>query len=165
VADLAAGALTAVTRILAALMARVRTGRGARIVVSMTHGAHELARYAGPLTGQLACYRIYGCADGRFLTVAALEPKFWRRLCELLERPDLVDRQNDAHAELETIFRTRTLKDWLSLFDGEDVAVGPISTLAEAAGTFGSPPPLEAPPRLGEHTHCWRRALGLESSE
>jgi len=165
VADLAAGALAAVTRILAALIERERTGRGAHIVISMTHGAHELARYAGELTGQLACYRIYACADGRFLTVAALEPKFWRRLCELLERPDLVARQNDAHAELESIFRTRPLDDWLALFAREDAAVGPVSTLAEAADTFGSPPPADAPPRLGEHTHIWRAALGLESSE
>jgi crotonobetainyl-CoA:carnitine CoA-transferase CaiB-like acyl-CoA transferase len=165
VADLAAGALTAVTRVLAALLERERTGRGSHIVVSMTHGAHELARYAGPLTGQLACYRIYVCADGRFLTVAALEPKFWRRLCELLERPDLVARQNDAHAELEAIFRTRPLSEWLALFDGEDVAVGPVSTLAEAAETFGEPVALQPPPRLGEHTHSWRAELGLESSD
>jgi crotonobetainyl-CoA:carnitine CoA-transferase CaiB-like acyl-CoA transferase len=165
VADLAAGALTAVARILAALLERERNGSGARIVVSMTHGAHELARYAGPLTGQLACYRIYECADGRFVTVAALEPKFWRRLCELLGRPDLVSRQNDAHAELETIFRTRALADWLELVEGEDVAVGPVSTLAEATETFGSGSPQGSPPRLGEHTHTWRRELGLESSD
>src|SRR5439155_7954436 len=106
VADLAAGALTAVARVLAALLERQRTGRGARLVVSMTDGAHELAQFAGPLTGALACYRIYACADGRFLTVAALEPRFWRRLCELIERPELIPHQNDAHAELEEAFRT-----------------------------------------------------------
>jgi len=113
VADLAAGALTAVARILAALLERAASGRGARIVVSMTHEAHGLAQFAGPLTGQLACYRIYACADGRFLTIAALEPHFWRRLCELLERPDLLARANDAHAELEEIFRARPLAAWL----------------------------------------------------
>jgi alpha-methylacyl-CoA racemase len=165
VADLAAGALTAVTRILAALLERERTGRGSHIVVSMTHGAHELARYAGPLTGQLACYRIYTCADDRFLTVAALEPKFWGRLCELLDRVDLAARQNDAHRELEAIFRTRPLSEWLALFEGEDVAVSPVSTFAEAAPTFGEPPPQQSPPRLGEHTHSWRTELGLESSD
>ena len=165
VADLAAGALTAVARVLAALLERERSGRGARIVVSMTHGAHELARFAGPLTGELACYRIYECADGRFLTVAALEPKFWNRLCQLVERPDLVAGQNDAHAELEALFRTRSLLDWLSLFEGEDVAVGPVSTFAEAAPALGPAQPGLAPPSLGEHTEAWSAELGLESPD
>src|SRR5207248_4990646 len=132
VADLAAGALTAVSRVLAALLERGRTGRGTRIVVSMTEGAHELARFAGPLTGELACYRIYECADGRFVTVAALEPKFWRRLCELLERPDLAGRSHDAHEELEALFRTRTSGEWLGLLAREDTMVGPVASLAEA---------------------------------
>jgi alpha-methylacyl-CoA racemase len=95
VADLAAGGLTAVVRILGALIERTRTGTGARIVVSMTHGAHELAQFAGPLTGSLACYRIYECADGRFLTIAALEPTFWSRLCER-GRPPALGEHTDA---------------------------------------------------------------------
>ena len=162
IADLAAGGLTAVARVLAALLERQRTGRGAHVVVSMTHESHELAQFAGPLTGTLACYRIYRCADDRFLTVAALEPKFWRRLCELLERPDLVTRQNEAHAELEQVFVRRTLADWLALFGNEDVAVGPVATLTEASGEFGATEPNIAPaPRLGEHTARWREELGL----
>jgi len=161
VADLAAGALTAVSRVLAALLQRARAGEGARIVVSMTHEAHELAHFAGPLTGRLACYRIYECADGRHVTVAALEPKFWQRLCELLDRPDLVSRANDAHGELETIFRTRTLGEWLELFHGEDVCVGPVSTLAEASLDFGVQEPGARPPALGEHTAAWRKQLRL----
>jgi alpha-methylacyl-CoA racemase len=159
VADLAAGGLTVVTRVLAALLERQRTGRGARITVSMTHGAHDLAHFAGPLTGSLACYRIYECADGRFITVAALEPKFWSRLCELVERPDLLPRQNDGHAELEALFRTRPSADWLALFDGEDVAVGPVATLVEASREFGSPDGDAAAPALGEHTERWRAEL------
>jgi alpha-methylacyl-CoA racemase len=161
IADLAAGALTAVSRVLAALLERGRTGRGTRIVVSMTEGAHELARFAGPLTGELACYRIYECADGRFVTVAALEPKFWRRLCDLVGRPDLVQRQNDAHRELEDLFRTRPLRDWLELFDEEDVAVGPVATWEEAASRLAIPETDAEPPRLGEHTDAWRAELRL----
>jgi crotonobetainyl-CoA:carnitine CoA-transferase CaiB-like acyl-CoA transferase len=162
VADLAAGALTAVARILAALIERAHSGRGARIVVSMTHEAHELGQFAGPLTGQLACYRIYETADGRHLTIGALEPHFWRRLCELLERPDLLGRANDAHGELEEIFRKRSLADWLALFDGEDVCAGPVASLLEAAREFGTPATEgAAPPRLGEHTDAWRKELGL----
>ena len=162
VADLAAGALTAVLRILAALLERERTGRGARIVVSMTHEAHELAQFAGRLTGALACYRIYETADGRYLTIAALEPQFWRRLCELLDRPDLVPRAHDAHDELEEIFRRRPLADWLGLFEGEDVCAGPVATLFEASPEYGRAQRFSAPaPKLGEHTEAWRAELGL----
>jgi crotonobetainyl-CoA:carnitine CoA-transferase CaiB-like acyl-CoA transferase len=161
VADLAAGALTAVTRILAALLERDRTGRGARIVVSMTHEAHELAQFAGPLTGALACYRIYETADGLHLTLAALEPHFWRRLCELLERPDLLPRAQDAHVELEEIVRGRTLGEWLGLFDGEDVCAGPVASMADATAVYGRPPAAEPAPALGEHTAAWRTELGL----
>ncbi len=160
VADLAAGALAAVVRILAALLEREHTGRGAHVVVSMTHGAHELAQFSGPLTGSLACYRIYRCADERFVTLAALEPKFWGRFVELVERPDLLPRQSDGRAELEALFAERPLADWLELFEGEDVMVGPVATLEEAAAQYGNP--VEGtPPLLGEHTATWRAELGL----
>jgi len=140
-ADLAAGAQAAVIEILAALIERARTGQGRRIVVSMTHGSHRLVahRLHGEvvprlLTGGAACYRIYATADDRYLTVAALEPKFWRRLCELLERPDLADRAFEPELpELEALFRTRTLAEWLALLEHEDTCVGPVLTLAEAA--------------------------------
>jgi len=145
IADLAGGALTAVAEILAALLERQRTGRGRRIVISLTHGAHRLAahRLGGEplprlLTGGLACYRIYATADGRHLTVAALEPKFFRRLCELAGRPELAARQWDADqealaGELAEVFAAKPLAAWLQLFEGEDVSVGPVATLAEAA--------------------------------
>jgi alpha-methylacyl-CoA racemase len=141
VADLAAGAQAAVIEILGALIERQRTGNGQRIVISMTHGSHGLVahRLSGEvvprlLTGGAACYRIYATADDRYLTVAALEPKFWRRLCELLERPDLVDRAFEPELpELEELFRTRALADWLALLEPEDTCVGPVLTLAEAA--------------------------------
>ena len=161
IADLAAGGLTAVGRVLAALVERARTGSGARIVISMTHEAHELAHFSGLLTGQLACYRIYECADGRFLTVAALEPKFWQRLCELLHRPDLLPHANDAHRELEAVFRTRPLGEWLELFEGEDVCVGPVSTLAEASRAFARAETDVRAPALGEHTDLWREELRI----
>jgi alpha-methylacyl-CoA racemase len=163
IADLAAGALGAVTQILAALLERERTRSGARLVVSMTHNSHELGRFGDPLTGRLACYRIYRCADGRFLTVAALEEKFFRRLCELVGREDLAGRQyqpaQDALAtELAEVFVAKPLEDWLALFDPEDVCAGPVATYAEAAATFGSATNADAPD-LGEHTDAWRSEL------
>jgi alpha-methylacyl-CoA racemase len=152
VADLAAGALGAVTKILAALLERERTGRGAHLTISLAHGAHELAahRLGGEpfprlLTGGLACYRIYATADGRFLTVAALEPRFFQRLCELLGRPELAGRQWDAEQEpladeLAELLAAKPLATWLELFEGEDVSVGPVATLEEAAAQLGERP-------------------------
>jgi alpha-methylacyl-CoA racemase len=151
-----------VTRVLAALLERAQSGRGARIVVSMTHEAHELAQFGGPLTGGLACYRIYETADGELITLAALETHFWQRFCELIERPDLLERRSDAHQELEELFRTRRFADWWELFEGEDACVGPVATLLEASREFGTSRSGEAkPPSLGEHTDAWRTELGL----
>jgi alpha-methylacyl-CoA racemase len=145
IADLAAGSLGAVTRILAALLERDRTGRGSHVVVSMTHGSHRFVAhrlddrtFPSMLTGGLACYRIYETADGRHLTLGALEPVFFGRLAELLGRPELAEHQFDADqetlaAELAAIFATRPLAEWLELFDAEDVCVGPVATIAEAA--------------------------------
>jgi crotonobetainyl-CoA:carnitine CoA-transferase CaiB-like acyl-CoA transferase len=151
IADLAAGALGAVTKILAALLERERTGKGGHVLISMTHGSHRLVahRLGGEpiprlLTGGLACYRVYETADSRHLTVAALEPVFFERLTELLGRPELAERQFDADQEalandLATILETRPLAEWLELFDAEDVCVGPVATLAEAASDLEDP--------------------------
>jgi alpha-methylacyl-CoA racemase len=176
IADLGAGALAAVAEILAALLERERTGCGRRIEISMTHGAHRLAahRLGGEpiprlLTGGLACYGIYETAEGRHLTVTAVEPKFFRRLCELIGLEELFERQYEAGAQeeiaaaLAETFASKPLPAWLELFDREDVMVGPVATLAEAASEFGEPPPVEPPPALGEHTDSWRCELGLMS--
>jgi alpha-methylacyl-CoA racemase len=135
-----AGAYRTVAVVLAGLLERERTGRGGRLTVSMTHESHELAaaRPPGVLTGALACYRVYATADGRHLTVGALEPKFFARLTELLGLPELARRQYDPAAQEEladalgAAFAARPLAAWLELFDGEDVAVGPVATPAEA---------------------------------
>jgi crotonobetainyl-CoA:carnitine CoA-transferase CaiB-like acyl-CoA transferase len=150
ISDLAAGSLTAANRILGALLERERSGRGAHVVVSMTHETHNFAahRLNGEplpklLTGGVACYRIYETADRRHLTVAALEAKFFGRLCELVEREDLTPRQFDPEAQeelgdaLAETFAAKPLAAWLELFDGEDVCVGPVATLEEAATEFG----------------------------
>jgi alpha-methylacyl-CoA racemase len=170
IADLVGGSLFAVVEILAALLERERIGRGARLNVSMTHNAHRLAahRLQGEpeqtLTGALACYRMYETADGRFVTIAPLEPKFWARLCELVGHPELTERQYDEDqdalaTQLASVFRTRTLADWLALFEGEDVMAGPVATLEEAALRFGEQASAGPAPTLGQHTEAWRAEL------
>jgi alpha-methylacyl-CoA racemase len=144
VADLGS-ALRAVAQITAALLERERSGRGAHLMISLTATAHELAahRLGGEpvprlLTGGLACYRIYATADGRHLTVAALEPRFFERLCELLGRPELAERQYGPEQEpladeLAELIAAKPLAAWLQIFEGEDVSVGPVATLEEAS--------------------------------
>jgi alpha-methylacyl-CoA racemase len=171
VADLAAGGLSAALEVVAALLERERTGRGARLVVSMTHGSHRfVAHRAGSsperlLTGGLACYRIYATADGRLLTLGALEPKFFRRFCELVGLAELGERQFDEDqeavaAELATAIAARPLEEWLELLDEEDVCAGPVWTVEEAIAEFGRDP-AEPAAALGEHTEAWRAELGL----
>jgi alpha-methylacyl-CoA racemase len=173
IADLGAGSLAAVAKILAALYERGRTGRGSRIEISMTHGSHRFAAHRlgeelpRLLTGGLACYAIYETADGRHLTVTAVEPKFFRRLCELTGRDDLVEHQYEPEAQdriravLAETFASKALPAWLELFDDEDVMVGPVATLEEGAAEFGDSLPTEKAPALGEHTTTWRAELGL----
>jgi alpha-methylacyl-CoA racemase len=170
IADLAAGALGAVTRVLAALIARQQTGTGSHVVVSMTHRSHDLVshRLGGEpvprmLTGGLACYRMYATTDARHLTLAALEPKFFRRFCEVVERPELAERQygddqGGLADELAAIFRRRPLAEWLDLFDEEDACIGPVWTREEAAHDFGIAI-TETAPELGAHTDAWRHEL------
>src|SRR4051812_4719628 len=100
IADLAGGALWSATAILAALVGRHRTGRGAHLDISMTEGAMALVaaelgnlacgvaatRGTATLNGGLACYGIYRTADDRYLAVGALEPKFWLALNQAIGR-------------------------------------------------------------------------------
>jgi len=130
----------------------------------MTHRAYPLAARAPVLTAGYACYSIYETADGRHLTVGALEPKFFARLCDLLGRPELAERQYDAdqaplRSELSTAFAQRPLADWLALFGGNDVCVGPVATREEAAQF--APPSLGPAPDLGAHTTRWHAEVGV----
>jgi crotonobetainyl-CoA:carnitine CoA-transferase CaiB-like acyl-CoA transferase len=152
--DLGGGALMAAVGILAALVDRASTGRGRFIDVSMLDGvlswlAVSLGAYfatgvvpspaSEPLTGGLACYRIYRAGDGRYLTVAALEPQFWRDLCETLGCPDLIEdqfgpasRQAEMVERLQAIFQERARDAWLASLGEADVCVGPVNDLEEA---------------------------------
>jgi crotonobetainyl-CoA:carnitine CoA-transferase CaiB-like acyl-CoA transferase len=153
-ADVAGGALMAVIGSLAALVGRSVTGRGQVVDVAMLDGSMALAPVllatlnAGApeippggeiLSGALPAYNIYETADGRFVTLAALEPKFWAEFLRMVSRPDLLGRHTprdkaDAAAtiaELAALFRTRTRAEWLALLAETDACVGPVNTLAE----------------------------------
>lgn len=151
VGDIGAGSLGAVAAILAGLRLRDRTGAGCHCDVSMLDGLlswmtpHIAATLAGersgpaamPLNGAHPCYRVYRCADG-WMSVGALEPKFWQRLCEVLDVPELADSafaEGEAAdvvaARLESVFTTATREQWRERFRGSDVCCEPVLTVEE----------------------------------
>lgn len=171
IADLAAGALSAVARVLAGLVERARTGKGSVHRVSMTEEAHRLVAFRrgeepaipAMLTGGLACYDLYKCADELWLSVGALEPVFFSRLCELLSRPELAPLQFDVGAQpelretLTRIFASRPRAGWLDTLAAEDTCVAPVLSLAQA----GASEDLVDMSELGHDTAAWRSRLGL----
>lgn len=153
VADVLGGSLTAVMGILAALVDAQRTGRGRYIDIAIADGllagatvplatlnAHGQTRPAGgdTLSGALACYGQYRTQDGRYLAVAALEPKFWDTLCRRLGRPDLIAAHRDpaqqprVKAELQQRFGAQPLAYWQEQLEGADCCVSPVLTLADS---------------------------------
>jgi crotonobetainyl-CoA:carnitine CoA-transferase CaiB-like acyl-CoA transferase len=149
VADLAGGALMGLTGLLAAMLNAARTGRGDHVEVSMTDGAFalmavNLAVYCASgrepgwetelLNGSVPCYNVYTCADGRHLTVGALEEKFWIALCEGVGRVDLIATRFDERAvhAWRAHFATRTRDEWLTRLDQADACVGPVNSVSEA---------------------------------
>ena len=92
------------------------------------------------LSGGLACYRTYRCADGRHVAVGALEPKFWRKLCECLGVPDLVDQhmalppeQERVAARLADVFIRRPRDEWVAELGDVEACVAPVNDVAEAS--------------------------------
>ena len=156
VADLGGGAMAAAVAILGALLGVQRGGSGRHLDVSMLDGAltwlapvlaqsqaegERVPRGMQRLTGRYACYRVYECADGGFMSVGALEPKFWAALCAALGRADLVDRQYDEgrqqvelQQELERIFASRTRDQWAAELSGPELCCEPVLELDEVAG-------------------------------
>jgi alpha-methylacyl-CoA racemase len=151
IADLGGGALMAAFGILAALRERERSGQGQLVDVSMFDGslawlalvaARYLAEGRAPvrgeleLTGGLICYRPYACKDG-WVTLGALEPKFWQAWCRGVGREDLIEKQferpgSGAHAEVERVFAERTRDEWSAFASEHDCCLEPVLGLDEA---------------------------------
>jgi alpha-methylacyl-CoA racemase len=158
IADLGGGALMAAFGIMAAL--RERDGNGTRgsgsgegqiVDVSMSDGALSwLAMVAGAyfadgvvprrgellLAGSVLCYRPYECSDG-FVSLGALEPKFWQAWCRGVGREDLIPSQFErpgtpAHEQVKEIFRGRTREQWESFAREHDCCLEPVLELDEA---------------------------------
>jgi crotonobetainyl-CoA:carnitine CoA-transferase CaiB-like acyl-CoA transferase len=154
IADIGGGSLMAVIGILAAVIARVGTGRGQLVDVAMLDGAvawnvyHMLLyllsgrlpeRGRTQLTGHYPCYGVYETRDGRWLTVGAYEPHFWAALCRALGREDFIPHQWDEGERREEMFRVfraafrqKTRDEWMRELAEREICFGPVNTIAEA---------------------------------
>ncbi len=152
IADVGGGALMAAFGILAALRSAERTGEGQVVDIAMADGALSwlalvAARYLADgeppqrggleLAGGLACYRPYECADGAWVTLGALEPKFWAAWCRGTGREDLLEEQfaapgSEGHAAVEDEFACRTRADWQAFAAEHECCLEPVLDLGEA---------------------------------
>lgn len=154
IADIGAGGMMAAYCVLAAIIARGKTGKGQYIDISLMDGAMAwLLLFAGKyfadkkppkpscerLTGQFACYNVYKTKDGRYMSLGALEPQFWSVFCKTLGRDDFIPIQftqgKEAEkliAELERIFMERTKEEWVELLKDVDCCCEPVNNFDEA---------------------------------
>ena len=152
IADIGGGAMNAAIGILLALFTREKSGKGQYVDVSMTDGMVGFlpaALYFQQLTGQdprradamlshrYACYNTYETADGRYLSIGAVENRFWRRLCDHLDVPEYAALQyDDAHRReiiefMRATFKKKTLAEWDQELAHLEICWGRIQTLSE----------------------------------
>lgn len=184
VGDFGGGSLYLVMGLLAALSYARANGHGQVVDAAMSDGASSLmglfyelkardewtdARSANFLDGAAPFYRCYRCADGTWVSIAAIEPPFWGELREKLGLVDpLFDRRDDPaswpeiSAALEKIFLTRTRVHWCELLEGSDACFAPVLSLSEAPqhphnrarGTFTSNARTAPAPRFSATPLC-----------
>lgn len=152
-ADFAAGGMMAAFGILAALWGRSASGTGAYVDVSMVQnllsmlspamawaqaGAPEGSWGTGMLNGGVPFYDCYRTKDDRWIAVGGLERKFFGAMCDVIHREDLIPMYDDPGSwqtlrrELQSVFLTRNLDQWLAAFGPADVAVAPVRSVADA---------------------------------
>jgi alpha-methylacyl-CoA racemase len=154
IADGAGGGLHAALSICAALFHRERTGRGTYLDVSTTEGVlHLMALFVDEylatgrettpggslLTGKYACYDVYECADGKWLSVGAIEPQFFANLCEALGHDELAQhqmdgaRQDEIREALAEAFATKPRDEWVAELAAKNTCVAPVLSISEVA--------------------------------
>jgi len=154
IGDFAAGGMSAAIHILAALLRREQTGRGAYCDVSITDALFQINSMAignylmsgddprpgkSFFSGMWPWYDVYETKDGRYVSVGSVEPYFYANLCRTLEREDLLDQQwslercDQTRAEFAELFKSRTQRDWVAKFEGVNACFTPVHTPGQAA--------------------------------
>jgi len=152
VADAAAGGMHAAMAIMAALIGRGDAGDGCHLDVSITDGVLWLTSLAvdehlatgaqaghrqSMVTGRYACYDTYRAADGGWLAVGAIEPRFFANLCRRLGCEELIphqlddDHQDQIRGAFRAAFASRGRDAWVAELSGADTCVTPVLSVAE----------------------------------
>jgi crotonobetainyl-CoA:carnitine CoA-transferase CaiB-like acyl-CoA transferase len=100
----------------------------------------DLAPGETRLTGKYPCYGVYETADERYVTLAALEPRFWKEFCERVGREDLFDKHMSELADeraavreaIEEVFATKTRDEWEAEIGGDETMFAAVNTVSEA---------------------------------
>ena len=154
IADYAGGGLCGAVGILAALMARDKTGRGQYVDIAMTEGVlymlcgaiadalsqgYRATRGGTRLNGGSPFYNVYRTADGKYFSIAAIEPWFWENLCRAIGREDLIPHQQTGDEKreeiarvLESTFLAKTRDEWFDALSDANISVGKVYDLDEA---------------------------------
>lgn len=153
IADIAGGSYMAMNAILAALWSRERTHHGQQVDVSMTDAVMPLSTFAfarsqaegqavqpagHELSGKLPNYNVYACADGRYVALGALEPKFWQSFCLAVNKPEWAQQMllegkdlNHLKQAVAQLFATQTQAHWLALATQHDFCLSAVLGMNE----------------------------------
>jgi alpha-methylacyl-CoA racemase len=163
----AAGAYMLTMACMSALFQRERQGRGAYVDVSMLDSLAPMLvipatqywggispRDANFLSGGLVNYNVYACAGGKWMALAALEPKFWNNFCEMVDKPDWKRDQIwelsiaiFPKSEVEALFLEKNQAEWEALAAGKDVCLSPVREIEE----------MEADPQIRHRRRIFSR--------
>jgi len=154
VADMAAGGMFAALGVMAALIARQKSGRGQYIDISMLDGIIAMLPFPvgllwglgevpqrgdTMLSGRYPCYNVYETRDGEYVSLGALEARFWAVLCQKLGREDFIAHQYDEGEKrseifsfLRETFKNKTRDQWMEELKDLDVCIGKVLHLDEA---------------------------------
>ena len=146
------------------------------------------------LNGRFPCYGLYKTSDGRYMSLGALESKFWKNFCTAVDREDYLAAQfggPEVITELSRLFASKTRDEWIEFMVTADACCEPVLNLNEAADSpltqarsmvnsdpegkrsLGFPlklsesqPPADEPaPALGQHTKEILAGLGITERE
>ncbi|QQR81970.1 MAG: CoA transferase [Deltaproteobacteria bacterium] len=133
----------------------------------MLGAAHSWSRFCefekqGPtiLGGSLVRYNLYETSDHKWMTLGALEEKFWKKFCDVIGKPEWgsfsFKEENDIRSELEKIFKEKTQQEWTLIGEKSDVCLFPVEENLKLSQ------PSKKTPQVGQHNQKILKSLGVK---